>query len=191
MTDTMSGAFTVNWELFTAEQTPENLRIDRKGQRAWGYKRFTLANLLRFARRCKGEAAINSPFVSVTPASTDSYSSDEDLDAFRPQAQINIPLSESRGITPRIIKRLKQAVGESKAARAIRSTSVLEAIPQGKLSFRYTAPVGANGPVCLIFRINGYTLHHSTLEALNNSEGVKQIIVNLNQTTSLLKVVLR
>ena len=189
MMDGLAEPFTVDWNLFTAEQTPENLRVDRRGSRAWGYKRFTLANLLRFARRCKGEASINSPFVSVTPASADPYSSDEELDAFRPNASLS--LNESRGITTRIITRLKKAVGESKAAKAMRATAMLAGVPQGKLSFRYTAPVGANGPVCLIFRINGFTLDHSTLESLNNSEGVKQIIVTLNQTTSLLKVVLR
>ena len=184
----MSEDFTVTWSDFAAEQTPENLRIDKKGRRAWGFKRFTIANYLRFARRCKAEATVNSPFLILSPEDAGNDSSDEELDAFC--GARNRP-NECRAISDRILKRLRNSVGEGKTSKCIRVASALGHVPQGKLAFRYTAPVGANGPVCLMFRITNFALDNSSLNNIQNSEGVRTAIVTLMQNTALIKVVVR
>ena len=190
MTDNNAGDFNVEWVKFCSEQTPENLRIDKNGRRAWGYKRFTLANLFRFTRRCKGRVRIISPFVVITPTTTaaDDDISDEDLDAF---CTGSTPTLVPRGITQRILSRLTNNVGKDKAEKCERITKSLSCVPQGKLSFRYTAPLGGNGPVCLLFRITNFPLNHDTLENLYNSVGVKNVIVTLSQNIAVLKVVVR
>ncbi len=183
----MTDVFSVNWRLFCAEQTPESLRIDRNCRRAWGYKRFTLANFLRFARRCKGRGTISSPFVTITPVEGGNDDSDDDLDAFCGRSSSE----EYKGITPRIIKRMTNSIGRAKTDRCLRAAQAFQNIPPGKLSFRYTAPVGANGPVCLMFRVSNFPVDHESLEKLQNSEGTKNVIVYLNENTALFKSVLR
>ena len=193
MTDTpeffdASDDFGVEWKNFCAEQTPENLRIDKKGKRAWGYKRFTLANLFRFARRCKGRVIINSPFIIIAPDTSGDDLSDEELDAF---CSSGTAISSQRGITQRILTRLTNNVGRDKADKCENATKAQTCVPQGKLSFRYTAPLGGNGPVCLLFRITNFALNHETLENLYNSVGVRNVIVTLAQNVTVLKVVVR
>lgn len=191
----MDTDFQVNWENFCAEQTPENLRIDKKTTRAWGYRRFTLANLLRFSRRCKACVAIHSPFITVRPVEDyNSDTSDGDCSAFwaGDKAKDHIDSGNTcKGITTRVVSRMKNSIGASKTSKCMRAAKAFEDVPPGKLSFRYTAPVGANGPVCLMFRITNYTLGHECLERLNNSEGCKTVIVTLSDNMVILKLVMR
>ena len=184
----------INWSNFCAEQTPENLRIDKKNTRAWGYKRFTLANLLRFSRRCKATAAIHSPFITIHPSGDCDGGTSEDNDAFwagDTATRHADGATTCKGITSRITRRMLNSIGEAKTSRCMRAAKAFEDVPPGKLSFRYTAPVGANGPVCLMFRITNYTLDHECLERLNNSEGCKTVIVTLSDNMVILKLVLR
>ena len=192
----MDPEFHPNWDNFCAEQTPENLRIDKKNMRAWGYKRFTLANLLRFARRSKGSVSIHSPFISIRSLSDgDDDLSDDGLDAFCGAGGHSTDRTEGelrcKGITDRVVRRMLNTIGRTKTDKCMHAARALEGVPPGKLSFRYTAPVGANGPVCMMFRISNYTLEHECLERLNFSEGCRTVIVTLSDNMVILKLVLR
>jgi len=84
---------------------------------------------------------------------------------------------------------MKTSVGERKAALCSGVATEFSVIPQGKLAFRYTAPNGANGPVCLIFRVTGATVPHDTLQNLLRREGVRSVMLRLVNTTAIFKVI--
>jgi len=51
------------WKELSREQTPENLKVDKDGRRAWGYKRFKLSHLMAFANKNKCTVTVHSPYV--------------------------------------------------------------------------------------------------------------------------------
>ena len=51
------------WNELSREQTPENLKIDKGGRRAWGYKRFKLSHLMAFANKNRCTVTVHSPYV--------------------------------------------------------------------------------------------------------------------------------
>tara|TARA_B100001094_G_scaffold263346_1_gene264928 strand:- start:4638 stop:5393 length:756 start_codon:yes stop_codon:yes gene_type:complete len=51
------------WNELSREQTPENLKVDKDGRRAWGYKRFKLSHLMAFANKNKCTVTVHSPYV--------------------------------------------------------------------------------------------------------------------------------
>ena len=52
-----------SWVKLTQEQTPENLKVDKGGRRAWGYKRFKLSHLMTFANRQNSTVTVHAPYV--------------------------------------------------------------------------------------------------------------------------------
>jgi hypothetical protein len=177
---------TIQWRDFRRDQTPENIRIDQNGMRAWGYRRFRLEDLLQFARRQKTTVDIQAPHI-ILETSTQNYDEiedeDPDLSAFVSR--------ETKSVCTRILSRLKSSVGESKARLCVRVVGVMSTVPNSKLSFRYTAPKGANGPVCMMFRITNHRIDYKTLESISNSEGVKNVMAHIDGGIILLKVTIR
>ena len=51
------------WNELSREQTPENLKVDKDGRRAWGYKRFKLSHLMAFANKNRCTVTVHSPYV--------------------------------------------------------------------------------------------------------------------------------
>ena len=52
-----------SWANLAQEQTPVNLKVDKGGRRAWGYKRFKLSHLMTFANRQNSTVTVHAPYV--------------------------------------------------------------------------------------------------------------------------------
>lgn len=179
----------IQWNEFLKEQTPENLRTSENSHRAWGYAKFRLGDLLQFAKRQGCTANISAPYINLEKATSSEIDNEDPLEAFT-----NSGYAEGRSdrsVCDRLLRRLKTSVGEKKAALCTGVAAEFGVIPQGKLAFRYTAPSGANGPVCLIFRITGATIPHETLKNIMQREGVRSVILRLVNTTAIFKVIVR
>ncbi len=193
-----------SWESMCEDQTPSDLRIDRSGRRAWGYRRLRLPALMMFARKNRCKVTVRAPYVNLEAVKEEDDDSetkeetsfvgintinedewDDDLDVPQSQRQRNRPISKS------IMAKL-QGISKKNEERCISIFKVLSYIETHKINFRLFNPRGERAGVKLVFQITNACLTHEALTQIDLFSYVNNATLRLNQGKVLtFKIVIR
>lgn len=181
-----------DWTNMCQEQTPAEVRIDRGGRRAWGYKRIRGKVLMNFARRNKKRVTIQAPYIHLDPTNEDTDASvheEMNMVSFRNGGvsdddewddDESVPQHHKRKIAKPIMDRLKE-ISLGRRGACLQVFDLLSYIDQHKINFRLFNPRGGKAGVNLVFQITNAPITHPVLDALDKAPFVKEVILRLNQ----------
>lgn len=189
------GDASLEWGRMCQEQTPPDLRVDRSGRRAWGYRRLRLATLMAFARKNKCSVTVRAPYVNLDPMK------DEDEDSEDRQETSFVGMNEAapnddewdddydvpsehrnrnRTISKSIMQKL-QGITSMRKERCITIFKALSYIDCRKINFRLFNPRGERAGVRLVFQITNAVLTHEALNKIDLYSFVREATLRLNQ----------
>jgi len=183
----------VPWKEWLKDQTPGAIKTSPDGTRASGYRRFRLAGLMGFARRCRAEVTIDAPHVIVSPRQPPSPQAqdgdDDDNDPWpehmRPAAAQQPP---NQTLHRKLLRKLETEAGKTKAGHCIEVMTFFD-LPGNKVAIRCTTSLGPKHPVALFFRINECPISHTILNKIDQCAWVKSCYVTLAERSVQLKVI--
>ena len=174
---------TPEWNKWLNEQTPGTLKVDRKGTRALGYKRFRLGNLMAFARKSRCKVTLQPPFVSLNPIPID-LDDDDENDSGWPEHCRPKPV-----VHRKVMNKLRSDVGGKKMQHCEAVISFFE-LPAEKVAVRCVTSLGGKHPVALLFRVTDCEVRHEILQKIDKCEWVKACYVNMgSDRVTQLKIV--
>ena len=188
------GSPAIDWEKMCVEQTPSDLRVDRAGKRAWGYKRLRLASLMNFARRNSCAVTIKAPYINLDPINTDDdeisttsqetsfvgINAHEDDDEW--DDDMDVPKSSrqrNRAISKSILQKL-DGITTDRKERCISIFKTLSYIENHKVNFRLFNPRGGRAGVKLVFQITNAVITHDALKKIDTFNFVRDATLRLN-----------
>ncbi len=194
----------LEWQKMCQEQTPADLRVDRSGRRAWGYRRLRLAALMAFARKNKCSVTVRAPYVNLDP-----MKDDDDADAGQETSFVgmneapnddewdddyDVPAEQrnrNRAISKSIMKKL-EGISTTRKDRCVTIFKALSYIDYHKINFRLFNPRGERAGVKLVFQITNAVLTHEALNNIDLYSFVREATLRLNQGKVLtFKVVIK
>lgn len=182
------------------DQTPTDLRVDRSGRRAWGYKRVRLSMLMAFARKNRCSVTVRAPYVTMDPLKE----ADEDAEHRQETSFTKLDDNEDewddncdvpkdyrhRPVSRSIQDRLK-SISPGRRERCIQIFKILSYIDHHKINFRLFNPRGERAGIKLVFQITNAVLTHEALTAIELFKFVSSATLRLNQGKVLtMKVVI-
>ena len=194
-----------SWKGLSQEQTPENLKIDKNGRRAWGYKRFKLSHLMAFANKNKCTVTVHAPYVYMErkkeaelPTTMDGAKGvesdlvDDNMDDDDDEWKIDFNVKPKKpSISTSVINSLRRTCGEARSKQAVEIINILSYIPKHQISFKSNAPYGSRCTMALQFKIMSYPILHEALESINMCGFVKDTTIIFIGKNTLLKVILK
>lgn len=189
-----------DWNRMCQEQTPADLRVDRSGRRAWGYKRIRLSMLMAFARKNRCSVSVRAPYVTMDPLKE----ADEDADHRQETSftkmddnedewddDFDVPRDHAHRPVSRSIQDRLKMISPGRRERCIQIFKILSYIDHHKINFRLFNPRGERAGIKLVFQITNAVLTHEALKAIELFGFVKETTLRLNQGKVLtMKVVI-
>ena len=149
-----------SWKGLSQEQTPENLKIDKNGRRAWGYKRFKLSHLMAFANKNKCTVTVHAPYVYMErkkeaelPTTMDGAKGvesdlvDDNMDDDDDEWKIDFNVKPKKpSISTSVINSLRRTCGEARSKQAVEIINILSYIPKHRYHSKAMLPMEAGVP---------------------------------------------